>query len=130
MTSHKYQIEVRWGEMDALGHVNNAVYLQYFEAARVEWFSTLGHVTGNQTSGPVVLQSNCTYRAPVVFPCRLNVLTQLISVGNTSFALSQSLVGSEDGKDYTEAMITCVWVDRKTGKPVAVPELIRRILND
>ena len=128
MTSHPYPIDVRWGEMDALGHVNNVEYLRYFESARVEWLSNIGHITGNPNCGPVVLQSNCTYRKAVVYPCRLNVMTQLQRVGNSSFDLSQCLSGSDDNSVYAEALITCVWVDRKTGRPTPVADYIRQQL--
>ena len=123
-----YPIDVRWGEMDALGHVNNVVYLQYFEAARIRWFDGFGFVSGNPESGPVVLQSNCTYLKPVVYPCQLQVLTQLQKVGNSSFTLSQTLLGSDDDTLYAEALFTCVWVDRQTGRPARAPDFLRRLL--
>ena len=129
MTAHKYPIEVRWGEMDALGHVNNAVYLQYFEAARIAWFDSGELGSANPDNGPVVVQSNCTYHRPVVYPCRLQVLTRLQQVGNSSFVLSQNLHGCSDDTLYAEASITCVWVDRQTGRPARAPDFLRGLLD-
>ena len=128
MNQHCYSIDVRWGEMDALGHVNNAEYLRYFESARIEWLVDAGHHIANPDSGSVVLQSTCRYFAPVEYPCKLNVLTRLSKVGNTSFTFLHKLVGVADDKLYTEAEVVCVWLDRATGKPQRVPDMIRACL--
>jgi acyl-CoA thioester hydrolase len=128
MNQHQYPVDVRWGEMDALGHVNNAEYLRYFESARIEWMASTGHLIANPDSGSVVLQTTCRYIAPVEYPCQLNVLTILSKVGNSSFTFSHKLVGVADDKLYTEAEVICVWVDRETGKPKRVPDFIRSLL--
>ena len=129
MTVYKYPIDVRWGEMDALGHVNNAVYLQYFEAARIAWFDSMDYVSGNPDHGPVVVQSNCSYHKPVVYPCQLQVVTRLQQVGNSSFVLLQNLCGRSDDTLYAEAHITCVWVDRQTGRPARASDFLRGLLD-
>ncbi|WP_101757502.1 thioesterase family protein [Oceanicoccus sp. KOV_DT_Chl] len=112
---HEYPIDVRWGEMDALGHVNNTEYLRYFESARVEWFEGMGsHLVGGEV-GPVVLKSTTLYHLPVIYPNRLKVVTRVERVGNTSYTLAQQLRGRDDDALYTESDLTCVWVDRVTG---------------
>ncbi len=127
---HEFPIDVRWGEMDALGHVNNVVYLSYFEAARVEWLASIGHKTGSTVSGPVVLQTTCTYKVPVVYPCQVKVVTRLQKVGNSSFTLSQNIYNRGSGERlYTESVTICVWVDRASGKSLRVPDVIRRALS-
>lgn len=65
---HTAHIPVRWGDMDSYGHVNNTLYFQYLEEARVAWFETLGIDLEGAAEGPVVLQSLHTYLKPVVHP--------------------------------------------------------------
>ena len=129
MNQHKFPIDVRWGEMDALGHVNNVEYLRYFEAARIDWFASLGHVIGNPDSGAVILRADCTYLLSAVYPAALQVVTQLKRLGNSSFDLTQRLVDKTESTIYTEAEVTCVWVDRNSQKPIPAPDFIRSLLD-
>ena len=81
MTSHRthptraefrfwWPVTVRWGDMDAMGHVNNAIYFQYLESARVGYFETLvdwtGRDEGGGRQGPVVVSQTFNYRLQVV----------------------------------------------------------------
>ena len=54
---HTALIPVRWGDMDNYGHVNNTVYLEYIQEARIGWFASVGIDIDHATQGPVVLQT-------------------------------------------------------------------------
>ena len=63
------RIPVRWGDMDAYGHVNNTVYFRYFEQARVEWLEQAGSaVTPDNPVAPVIINASCTFLIPVNYP--------------------------------------------------------------
>lgn len=66
---------VAWGEMDALGHVNNAVYFRYFETARIEYFERIGywdhmHQHGD---GPILAETRCRFKAPLKYPAQISI---------------------------------------------------------
>ena len=79
-------VPVRWGDMDAYGHVNNSVYLTYFEDARIAYFKALdmpGWVTRGIV-GPIVHSVKCRYRIPVTYPDTLQVGVKIEHVPSTS----------------------------------------------
>ncbi|MCH2778114.1 acyl-CoA thioesterase, partial [Listeria monocytogenes] len=80
-------IPVRWGDMDSYGHVNNTLYFQYLEEARVAWFETLGIDLEGAAEGPGVLQSLHTYLKPVVHPATVVVELYAGKLGTSSLVL-------------------------------------------
>jgi acyl-CoA thioester hydrolase len=68
-------LPVQWGEMDAMGHVNNAVYFRWFESARIVYFERLGWLAIQQESGngPILHSTNARFRAPLTFPDTVTV---------------------------------------------------------
>jgi len=116
------RLSVRWGDMDALGHVNNAVYFTYIEQARADWLSKCGHLT-HGTEGFVLINTQCTFLKPVVYPANVIVLTYLKDVGNSSLTLEHKLTTEEDSEnDYAIAEAKMVWIDFKVGKSKPLPK--------
>jgi acyl-CoA thioester hydrolase len=59
------QMPIRWGDQDAMGHVNNTVYFRYMEQTRIEWLESFGFGTSvTQTEGPVIVNASCTFLVP------------------------------------------------------------------
>ena len=126
---HSLKIQVRWGDMDALGHVNNAEYLRYFEQSRVQWLETLGYQTTGKGCGPILATMKVTYLKPVVYPSELEVRLLPARVGNTSFTLASEIVNGRDAAErFTEGEFVIVWLDYEAGKPVPVPDRLRAAL--
>jgi len=66
---HVEKIPVRWGDMDAMGHVNNAVYFRYMEQARIAWFETLvPRAEAWSAMSIVIVNASCTFRKPINYP--------------------------------------------------------------
>jgi acyl-CoA thioester hydrolase len=67
--------DVIWGDMDAFQHVNNTVYLRYFETARIAWFEKIGaNAHKVQTGiGPILASIQCNYRLPLEYPDRIQI---------------------------------------------------------
>lgn len=120
---HEKNIQVVWGDMDALGHVNNVRYFDYFQQARIEWLEML-NIDMLQTTGPVVVHIACTYLKPVVYPATLILRSSLHSLGRTSLMMDHDLYQGEQ----LMAQGTCkiVWVDYQQNKPVRFPDEIRK----
>lgn len=117
-------IGVRWRDLDAFNHVNNANYLTYLEEARLQW---LQHVPGwfNEHSMPVLAASEVNYRRPIEWPAQLNVQLFCERLGNSSITLAHRIVDANDDALYSDGKVVLVWMDPTTGKPVPLPPSIR-----
>ena len=62
------EIPIRWGDMDAMGHVNNTVYFRYMEQARISWFEALGLQPDPLGEGPVIVNAACTFARQLEYP--------------------------------------------------------------
>ena len=126
---HSLRLQVRWGDMDALGHVNNAEYLRYFEQSRIAWLESLGIPTTGRGTGPILAKASVTYLKPIVYPNELEVRLYAARVGNTSFTLVSEIVNGRDASErFTEGEFVTVWVDYEASKSVPVPDRLRAIL--
>jgi len=132
MSEFTTDIEVRWGDVDAFGHVNNAVFLAYLEQCRSKWMSSVPCHWQDGDSGPVVAAIHINYRRPLRWPCRVRVTLRPGSPGRSSIKLDSEVRGIEDeagepGTLYADASVTLVWIDRKSGESVPLPGAIREL---
>ncbi len=128
---HRLRLQVRWGDMDALGHVNNAEYLRYFEQSRVEWLAGLGYRTDGEGAGPILAKATVTYLKPVVYPNEVEVRLWCARLGRTSFTLGSDIVNGRDATErFTEGEFVTVWVDYAAAKSVPVPARLRQALGE
>lgn len=127
-------LEVRWGDMDAMGHVNNTCYFRYCEQARMEWFGSLDlSVSNAPDSQIVIINAFCEFLAPVVYPCSLDVQMSASDIGNSSFMshyVIREKVGEASGEGciFSNASAKIVWVDAASTKSVAIPDTVRALL--
>jgi acyl-CoA thioester hydrolase len=118
-------ISVRWRDLDAFNHVNNANYLTYLEEARLHW---LQHVPGwfDEQSMPVLAASEINYRRPIEWPAQLLVELTCERLGNSSMTLAHRIIDADDhDRLYSDGRVVMVWMNPTTGKPVALPQAIR-----
>ncbi|MGX5218870.1 acyl-CoA thioesterase [Pseudomonas segetis] len=127
---HKASIPVRWGDMDSYGHVNNTLYLQYLEEARVAWFECAGISLNSGTIAPVVLQTLHTYLKPVTHPATVKIELFLGAIGRSSLVLEHRLTTLEAPEiTYGEGHCKLVWVDHAHNTSVPLPEHLRNQLS-
>lgn len=122
------KLEVSWGEMDALGHVNNIIYLRWFENARFHYFERVGVRASHEAAGigPILARSDCEYLAKVEFPDTVWVSTRVVRIGNSSFEMENRAYSEAGNCLCARGMATLVMVDyNQQGKPVRVPEDVR-----
>ncbi|UEX77149.1 acyl-CoA thioesterase [Spiribacter halobius] len=129
---HQLTLQVRWGDMDALGHVNNATYFTYFEQARVAWLERLagsgGHLSPDAGSGPVVVTASCEFRLPITYPATLTVAVLAAPPGRSSIDTCYRLVDAGDQRLYALGAARMVWVDRRSGRSTPLPAGLREAL--
>lgn len=118
--------EVRWGELDAFNHVNNAHYLRWLEEARLQWFARRCPGWVDDRVGPVVASIQLDYRRPVGWPQTVRVLLDCRRVGNSSLELGHRIVDAADsGQVHAEGRMVLVWVDRASGSSTPLPAGVR-----
>lgn len=120
-----YRMSVRWRDLDAFDHVNNANYLTYLEEARVQWLRTLVQDWANQASAPVLAASQLNYRAPVGWPGDIVVTLHAERLGNTSMTLAHRIQSPDGSILHCDGSVVLVWIDRTSGKPAPLPEALR-----
>jgi acyl-CoA thioester hydrolase len=129
--SYTARIPIRWRDMDALGHLNNADYLTLFEQARTEWLLSLpGHeAMWNAGSGPVIAEASIRYRRPIVHPATV-VITITFDPPRRASVVFRYDVRTEAAPDVVCATgeTTLVWVDYATGRPISLPEPLTALL--
>ena len=121
-------IAVRWGDMDALGHVNNTVYFQYMEEARLRWLNTIGFTIEPGKTGPVLAHTSLDFMRPLVYPQQVELHQKTQPPGRSSVKLIYDfvLLGTQDVIARGEAVV--VWVDYKTGQSISIPNELRSFL--
>lgn len=124
--THGLPLTVRWGEMDALGHVNNTVYYRYSEDGRIDYFSQL-LATGEpfHETGPILAELGCQFRQQLRFPAEIEITTRTHRIGRSSMGVQQAL-WHRDGGDLVALMeAVLVWFDYRAQTSVAVPDALR-----
>ena len=118
-------IALRWSDLDAFNHVNNARYLTFLEQARIEWFETLDEPWMTDEVAPVVANATLNFKQPIEYPASIVVELFTERLGNTSVTIGHRIVAG-DGTVHCDGHVVAVWIDRRSGKPVPLPSALRR----
>ena len=115
-------------EIDALGHVNNARFLEYFEHGRMDWYNRCDPALNNpagQSLGTVIVNIDVNFRRECFSGEQLSIVTRADSRGRTSYVLRQEIYAS-DGECVSDAKVTSVLMDMNTRKRVPLSESLAR----
>jgi acyl-CoA thioester hydrolase len=124
---HVERIAVRWGDMDAMGHVNNTVYFRYMEQARISWFDAL--VPDNEAwkaTGIVIANATCNFKRPINYPGTVDVQVFIGPPGGSSVPTFYEL--NISGELYADGAATVVFIDMQKQKPIRIPQAIREVI--
>ncbi len=123
---------VRSTEIDSLGHVNNAKYLEYMEWGRVEWLTETGltmDVLRRLGILPVVANININYRRELRLGQRVKIVSKLSQIGNKSFVVRHELYNERE-ELVSDADVTMVMIDAKERRAIPLPdEFVRLFAN-
>jgi len=123
---HVEHMKMRWGDMDALGHMNNTVYFRCLEQARISWFDRMGLDDRSQPEGPILGSIRCRFRIPVVYPADLAISLYASRPRTSSFVLASDISDEHDpARVYATGEAVMVWIDLARGKACPLPERIR-----
>jgi acyl-CoA thioester hydrolase len=121
---------IRWGDMDAFGHVNNTVYFRFMEQVRISWFEQLGILGGNGTGeGPVIVNASMDFLKQLHYPGDAVGRMTVSKPGRSSFDTRFELTRADDPDTlYARGAARCVWIDYAAGKSVPIPDMLRAMI--
>ena len=126
---HEIVIPLRWGDMDAMGHINNTVYFRYFEIARLDWIFKVGASTDLTGQGPVIVNAFCNFLRQLEFPGDVLVKQYVAHPGRSSFDTYLTLERTDQpGVIWAEGGAKTVWTDYRAKKSVPMPDWFRALL--
>ncbi len=123
---------IRWGDMDAFGHVNNTVYFRYMEQVRISWFEQLGIAGANPAGrGPVIVNASMDFLKQLHYPGDVIGRMTVGKPGRSSFDTGFQLMRADDPHTvYARGSARCVWIDYAAGKSVPIPDLLRSTIEN
>jgi len=128
---HEMTIPIRWGDMDAMGHVNNGAYFRYMEIARIDWLRSIGGQPNPRGEGVVIVNAFCNFLRQFEYPADVRIKTYVSQPGRSSFESWATMEKvSEPGVLYATGGATTVWVDFPTQKSAPLPPWLRQVVSD
>jgi acyl-CoA thioester hydrolase len=127
------QMPMRWGDMDAMGHINNTLYFRYMEVVRLEWLFKTGVSMGvgakGQGEGPVIINAFCNFLRQLQYPGAVRVTLFVANPGRSSFDTFHTIERvDQPGEIYAEGGARTVWTDYAAKKSAPMPEWFRKQL--
>ncbi len=120
-----HPVEIRYGDLDPQGHVNNAKHLTYFEQARIAYMIELGLFTKDQSFmevGMILADVHITYLEPVYFGQNVKAGVHTMKIGNKSMTWEQNIIEADSGKELAKGEVVIVTYDYKQEKTISIPQ--------
>jgi acyl-CoA thioester hydrolase len=120
-------IPVAWGDMDAYAHVNNTVYLRWFETGRIAYFERLGLIERKDEEGvgPILARVAVDYRRPVAYPDAVRIDTTVTRIGKSSFTMAHRAFSKALQAEAAAGESVIVIYDYGKGCPAPVDDALR-----
>jgi acyl-CoA thioester hydrolase len=126
---HEVIVPIRWGDMDAMAHVNNTIYFRYCEIARLDWMFKVGAGVDPTGDGPIVINAFCNFLRQLEFPGDVRVTVYVAEPGRSSFETYHTLERTDEpGVVYAEGGARIVWADYPAKKSAPMPDWFRALL--
>ena len=120
---------IRWGDMDAMGHVNNVTYFRYLETVRIEWMCSLGMMPNPRGEGIVIINAFCNFLIQLEYPGDVLAKMYVANAGRSSFDKFITLERTDQpGLIHASGGATTVWIDSVRKKSVPLPDAMRRLI--
>ena len=122
-------IPIRWGDMDAMGHLNNGTYFRYLETIRIDWMMSIGSQPAPQGEGPVIVNAFCNFYKQLEYPGSVRMTMYVSDPGRTTFE-TWGTMARDDTPDVICAAggATTIWVDFPAQKAKPLPDWLRIIV--
>jgi acyl-CoA thioester hydrolase len=122
-------IPIRWGDMDAMGHVNNTIYFRYMEIVRIEWLHRVGGKPDPSGEGPVIVNAFCNFIKQLEYPGDVLAKHYVANPGRSSIDTFITLERTDmPGVIHASGGAKTVWVNFPQQKSVPLPDSVRRLV--
>ena len=126
---YEMHIPMRWGDMDAMGHVNNTTYFRYLETIRIDWLHSIGAVPQPNGHGPVIVNAFCNFYKQLEYPGDVLIKMYASDPGRTTFETWGTMERADHpGVIYAAGGATTIWVDFPNQKAVELPDWMRQVV--
>ena len=125
-------LPVQWGDMDAMGHVNNIIYFKWFESVRIQYVQRIGITTElkDKPVAPILVSTKCDYRKPVIFPDTVWIGASVPNIGRSSFQMTYQMVSESQGAVVADGEATIVLLGYKVNKSQPIPESVKKSIKE
>ena len=126
---YEMTIPIRWGDMDAMNHVNNATYFRYLETVRIDWMRSIGCRPDPKGEGPVIVNAFCNFYRQLEYPGDVLVKMYVSDPARSTFE-SWGTMSRTDDPDviYAAGGATTIWVNFPAQKSAPLPDWMRKHL--
>ncbi len=127
---YEMRIPIRWGDMDAMGHVNNTTYFRYLEICRIDWLRSIGCQPDRSGEGCVIANAFCNFYKQLEYPGDLLLKMYVSDPGRTTFE-SWCTIERADQAGVIDAAggATMIWVDFPKQKAGQLPDWLRQLVS-
>lgn len=126
---HTMTVPIRWGDMDAMGHVNNTVYFRYLETVRIEWMRSIGCQPDPRGEGPVIVNAFCNFYKQLEYPGDVLVKMYVSDPARSTFESWGTMERADaPGVVYAAGGATTIWINFPAQKSAPLPDWMRRHL--
>ena len=125
---HRTRVDVRFRDIDAFGHVNNAVVSSYVELARIRYLVEVLRVEPIGVMPLILAHISIDYRSPILFEDVVEVGSRVDWLGTTSIGMSHELTAAAGGRELAQSSSVLVTYDYEQGRPMPVPDDWRQAL--
>jgi acyl-CoA thioester hydrolase len=131
--AHFVSLPVQWGDMDAMGHVNNVIYFRYVESGRVAYFDAIDATEGlggETTEGPILADIQCSFIDQLRYPAQIDVGTRTAKLGTKSFTVEAGIFRAGEDTPAATARAVVVWFDYVNQRTAPLPDALRQRVLD
>ena len=127
---YQMNIPIRWGDMDAMNHVNNTTYFRYLETCRIDWMQSIACLPDSKGEGPVIVNAFCNFYKQLEYPGNVLMKMYVSDPARTTFeswATMERL--DQPGLIYAAGGATTIWVDFPKQKAKPLPDWVRQLVS-
>ena len=122
-------IPIRWGDMDAMNHLNNTVYFRYLETIRIDWMASIGCQPDASGEGPVIVNAFCNFYKQLEYPGDVLTKMYVSDPGRTTFETWGTMERADKpGVVCAAGGATTIWVDFPAQKAKTLPDWLRKVV--
>ena len=123
---YEMRIPIRWGDMDAMGHVNNTTYFRYLETIRIDWMRSIGCQPDPQGEGPLIVNAFCNFHKQLEYPGDVLVKMYVSDPGRSTFESWGTMERAVNpGVICAAGGATTIWVNFPAQKSAPLPDWLR-----